>query len=164
MRFTSIGEHRCHTECGVGGLIVRGRLTHRRPADDGWVKDMMVSLVQEIALNCLQLGARTIGHVKALLQSKAGAIQADTIGIPQGVQVSGSLQYPSTCFEIRIHSVVPGLCEHAVKAATLEGLYETVEKTGFLFQQDAAQVYFEEFDALDLDMPYRQGNQRRIVP
>ena len=99
-----------------------------------------------IAEQCMDLGARCIGHIKSHIRTAAGTIKADTIGTSHGAFSHGQLTGTVTDLYLAINSIVQGIPEDAVKAATLEGLHEIAEQRGLMVVKEKEHTYFDEFD------------------
>ena len=136
----------CYTEYGVSGYGVAAKLSRKEQMNEGFVKNMAESMMVSIAQKCMELGARCIGHIKSHIRTDAGTIKADTIGASHGSYSKGHLTEPVTDLFIAINSIVQGIPEDAVKAATLEGLHEISEQRGLLVIKEKEHTYFDEFD------------------
>jgi hypothetical protein len=136
----------CYTEHGVSGYGVAVKLSRGEPMNDAFVKQMAETMMLAIAEKCLELGARCIGHIKSHWKTEAGTIKADTIGIAHGAYSSGGLSQPVKELFLAINSIVQGIPEEAVKAATLEGLHEVSEQRGLLVVKEMEHTYFDTFD------------------
>ncbi len=136
----------CYTEHGVSGYGVAAKLSRKEPMNEAFVKGMAENMMLAIADKCMELGARCIGHIKSHLRTEAGTIKADTIGTAHGSYSSGNLAQPVKDLYIAINSIIQGIPEEAVKAATLEGMHEVADQRGISVVKAKAPTYFDEFD------------------
>lgn len=136
----------CYTEHGVSGYGVAAKLSRSEPMNEPFVKAMAEKMMLTIATKCLELGAKCIGHIKSHLKTEAGTIKADTIGVGHGSYSSGQLSHPVRDLYIAINSIVQGIPEEAVKAATLEGMHEVAGQRGLSVVKEKEHTYFDEFD------------------
>jgi hypothetical protein len=143
---TTLDGSGCYTEHGVSGYGVAAKLSRKELMNEDFIKNMAESMMVSIAQNCLDLGARCIGHIKSHIRTEAGTIKADTIGTSHGSYSKGHLTKPVTSLFIAINSIVQGIPEEAVKAATLEGLHEISEQRGLSVIKEKEHTYFDEFD------------------
>ncbi len=143
---SELEEHGCYTEHGVSGYGVAAKLSRKEPMNEKFVKNMAESMMVSIARQCMDLGARCIGHIKSHIRTEAGTIKADTIGTSHGSYSHGQLTRPVTDLFIAINSIVQGIPEDAVKAATLEGMHEVSEQRGLMVVKEKEHTYFDEFD------------------
>ena len=138
---TAIDGNGCYTEHGVSGYGVAAKLSRKELMNEDFIKNMAESMMVSIAQNCMDLGARCIGHIKSHIRTEAGTIKADTIGVGHG-----SYSKPVADLFIAINSIVQGIPEEAVKAATLEGMHEVSEQRGLSVIKEKEHTYFDEFD------------------
>ncbi|MFZ3046581.1 MAG: hypothetical protein WA151_11765 [Desulfatirhabdiaceae bacterium] len=136
----------CYTEHGVSGYGVAAKVTHTEPMTEEFVKSMAEQMMLAIANKCIELGAKCIGHIKSHLRTEAGTIKADTIGVGHGCYSFGRLEHPVRDVFIAINSIVQGIPEDAVKAATLEGMHDVADQYGLLVVKEKEHTYFDEFD------------------
>jgi hypothetical protein len=113
---------------------------------DGFVKKLGESIMLSIAAKCNELGARAIGHIKSYMETQAGMVRADTIGVSHGVYSAGNLAYPVKQISMGINCVIPGIFEEALKAAALEGLLEAAEERGISVVKEKERSYFDAID------------------
>ena len=73
-------------------------------------------------------------------------IKADTIGTSHGAYSTGMLSEPVKDLYIAINSIIQGIPEDAVKAATLEGMHEVADQRGLTVVKEKEHTYFDEFD------------------
>jgi hypothetical protein len=142
----TVNDIGCYTEHGVSGYGVAAKLSRRELMNESFVKNMAESMMLSIAEKCMDLGARCIGHIKSHIRTEAGTIKADTIGTAHGSYSKGHLTKPVTDVFIAINSIVQGIPEDAVKAATLEGMHEISEQRGLSVVKEKEHTYFDEFD------------------
>lgn len=140
-------ETGCYTDHGVSGYGVAVKLSRKSPMNDVFVKQMAEEMMKSIAAKCMDLGARTIGHIKSHIRTASGTIKADTIGIPH-IYSSGTLEYPVKDLYMAINSIVQGIPEAAVKAATLEGMHQVADDRDLTVVKEKEHTYFDEFDFL----------------
>jgi hypothetical protein len=143
---TTYGGPGCYTEHGVSGYGVAAKLSRKELMNENFVKNMAESMMVAIAQNCMDLGARCIGHIKSHIRTDAGTVKADTIGASHGSYSKGHLKQPVTELFIAINSIVQGIPEDAVKAATLEGMHEISAQRGLSVIKEKEHTYFDEFD------------------
>jgi len=136
----------CYTEHGVSGYGVAAKISRNEPMTEDFVKSMAENMMLAIAGKCMELGAKCIGHIKSHLRTEAGTIKADTIGVSHGSYSSGRLAHPVRDVFIAINSIVQGIPEDAVKAATLEGMHEVAGLHGLFVVKEKEHTYFDEFD------------------
>ncbi len=136
----------CYTEHGVSGYGVAAKISRSEPMTEDFVKSMAENMMLAIAGKCMELGAKCIGHIKSHLRTEAGTIKADTIGVSHGSYSSGQLAHPVRDIFIAINSIVQGIPEDAVKAATLEGMHEVAGLHGLFVVKEKEHTYFDEFD------------------
>jgi hypothetical protein len=142
----SIDNKGCYTEHGVSGYGVAAKLSRGEPMNEPFIKAMAEEMMLAIAKKCLELGAKCIGHIKSHLKTEAGTIKADTIGVGHGSYSSGQLTHPVRDLFLAINSIVQGIPEDAVKAATLEGMHEVAGERGLSVVKEKEHTYFDEFD------------------
>ena len=141
------GEMGCYTDHGVSGYGIAMRLSRQTAMSDSLVREMAEEIMLSIAGKCMELGARAIGHIKSHVQTEAGTIKADTIGVSHGAYSTGRFEYPVKDLFMAINSIVQGIPEEAVKAATLEGIHAVAEQKGISVVKEKEHTYFDEFDA-----------------
>ena len=153
----------CYTEHGVSGYGVGARLSRREPMNDAFVKEMAEAMMLSIAEKCMDLGARCIGHIKSHLKTEAGTVKADTIGVSHGSYSTGCLDHPVKEVFIAINSIVQGIPEDAVKAATLEGMHEVAERRGLAVIKEKEHAYFDEFDFVASKQDYIKQLKEQLM-
>jgi len=141
------GEMGCYTDHGVSGYGVAMILSRQTAMSDSIVRETAEEIMLSIAAKCMDLGARAIGHIKSHVRSEAGTIKADTIGVSHGAYSTGFFEYPVKDLFMAINSIVQGIPEEAVKAATLEGIHAVAEQKGISMVKEKEHIYFDEFDA-----------------
>jgi len=139
-------EKGCYTEHGVSGYGVAVKLSRSEPMGSSFVKEMAEEMMLVIARKCMELGARCIGHIKSHIRTEAGTIKADTIGVAHGAHSSGALHRQVTDLYMAVNSIIQGIKEDAVKAATLEGIHKVAEGHGLSVVKEKEHAYFDEFD------------------
>ena len=147
---TEIGntDKGCYTDHGVSGYGVAVRLTGKQAMAEEKVREIAESMMMSIAEKCMDLGARAIGHIKSHIRTECGTIKADTIGVSHGTYSSGSLAHPVKDLYVAINSIVQGIPEAAVKAATLEGIHEIADRNDIFVEKEKEHSYFDKFDFL----------------
>ena len=120
----------CYTEHGVSGYGVAAKLSRKELMNEDFVKTMAESMMVAIAQNCMDLGARCIGHIKSHIRTEAGTIKADTIGPSHGSYSQGHLSKSVKELLIAINSIVQGIPEDAVKTALLGNLMHAFQSRG----------------------------------
>ena len=115
---------------------------------------MAEKMMLSIAAKCLDLGAKCIGHIKSHIRTDAGTIKADTIGVGHGAFSTGRLTAPVKQLYVAINSIVQGIPEDAVKAATLEGMHEIAQQQGVSVVKEKEHTYFDEFDFVTSKQDY----------
>lgn len=142
----TLNEKGCYTEHGVSGYGVAVKVSRSEPMEEAFIKGLCETMVLSIAGKCIELGARCIGHIKSHVRTEAGTIKADTIGISHGAYSSGNIERPVKDIYMAINSIIQGIKEDAVKAATLEGVHEVAEREGLRVEKEKEHSYFDEFD------------------
>ncbi len=141
-----MAEKGCYSEHGVSGYGVAVKVSRAEPMDDAFIKGLCEELMLSVARKCMELGARCIGHIKSHVKTQWGTIKADTIGISHGAYSGGRVERPVGEFYLAVNSIVQGIKEDVVKAATLEGIHETVAERGLVVEKEKEHSYFDEFD------------------
>ena len=140
------GQLGCYTEHGVSGYGVAVKLNRNEAMNEAFLKSMAEKMMVLIAEKCMELGARCIGHIKSHLNTPAGTLKADTIGTAHGAFSTGTLTHSVKDVYLAVNSIVQGIPEDAVKAATLEGIHEVAEHLGLSVVKEKEHTYFDEFD------------------
>jgi len=154
MNTLSYTEKGCYTDHGVSGYGVAVRLIRKEPISEVLLKEIAEEMMLSIAKKCKELGARAIGHIKSHIMTEAGTIKADTIGVSHGAYSTGHLEHPVMDIYMAINSIVQGIPEEAVKAATLEGLHEVAEREDLTVVKEKEHTYFDEFDFMTTKQEY----------
>jgi hypothetical protein len=154
----------CYTEHGVSGYGVAAKITCSEPMSEEFVKSMAEGMMLAIAGKCMELGAKCIGHIKSHLRTEAGTIKADTIGVGHGSYSSGRLAHPVRDVFIAINSIVQGIPEEAVKAATLEGMHDVAGLHGLFVVKEKEHTYFDEFDFTASKQEYIKQLAEQLEP
>jgi hypothetical protein len=136
----------CYTEHGVSGYGVAVKVSRSEPMEDAFIKELCETIMLLIARKCIELGARCIGHIKSHARTEAGTIKADTIGISHGAYSSGRVERPVKDIYLAVNSIVQGIKEDTVKAATLDGIHEVAQQRGLAVEMQKEHSYFDEFD------------------
>lgn len=161
---TSYDGPGCYTEHGVSGYGVAAKLSRKESMNENFVKNLAESMMVAIAQNCMDLGARCIGHIKSHIRTDAGTIKADTIGASHGSYSKGQLTKPVKDLYIAINSIVQGIPEDAVKAATLEGMHVISEQRGLSVIKEKEHTYFDEFDFVASKQDYIKQLEEQLKP
>jgi hypothetical protein len=154
----------CYTEHGVSGYGVAAKISRNEPMTEDFVKSMAENMMIVIAGKCMELGAKCIGHIKSHLRTEAGTIKADTIGVGHGSYSSGRLSHPVRDVFIAINSIVQGIPEDAVKAATLEGMHDVAGQHGLFVVKEKEHTYFDEFDFTASKQDYIKQLSEQLDP
>lgn len=152
----------CYTEHGVSGYGVAAKLSRDEPMDEAFLKSMAERMMLAIADKCTDLGARCIGHIKSHLKTPNGTVKADTIGTAHGAYSKGHLNAPVRELFIAINSIVQGIPEDAVKAATLEGMHEVADALSVTVEKEKEHTYFDEFDFVASKKDYIRQLQEQL--
>lgn len=152
----------CYTEHGVSGYGVAAKLSRPDAMDEAFLKAMAEKMMLAIAEKCVDLGAKCIGHIKSHLKTPAGTIKADTIGVAHGSYSKGRLDEPVRELFIAINSIVQGIPEDAVKAATLEGMHEVADDLSITVEKEKEHTYFDEFDFVASKKDYVQQLKEQL--
>ena len=139
-------EKGCYTEHGVSGYGVAVKVSRDEPMEDAFIKELCETIMLLIARKCMELGARCIGHIKSHVKTEAGTIKADTIGISHGAYSSGRVERPVKDIYMAVNSIVQGIKEDAVRAATLDGIHDVAHQKGLAVEKQKEHSYFDEFD------------------
>lgn len=143
---TGIWERGCYTQNGVSCYGVALKISRKASMNDILIRKMAEEMMLSIAGKCMELRARSIGHIKSVIITEAGIVKADTIGVSHGAFSNGSLKYPVKFFHMAIKSIVHGIPEEAVKAATLEGIHQAAEEHELLVVKEKEHMFFDEFE------------------
>lgn len=147
-------ESGCYTEHGVSGYGVAAKLSREQAMDTAFLKQTAEDVMQLIAEKAMAAGARCIGHIKSHIRTEAGTLKADTIGVDHGTYSTGKLSHEVTEVYMAINSIIQGIKEEVVKAATLDGLHEIAEKKGIRVIKEKEHTYFDEFDFVTSKQDY----------
>jgi len=153
----------CYTEHGVSGYGVAAKLSRKEPMNEAFVKGMAENMMLTIADKCMELGARCIGHIKSHIKTGVGTIKADTIGVAHGSYSSGTLSAPVKDLYLAINSIVQGIPEEAVKAATLEGMHEVADQRGLSVVKEKEHAYFDAFDFVASKQDYVKQLEEQLA-
>jgi hypothetical protein len=140
-------ERGCYTDHGVSGYSVAAKFSKNALMGDDFVREVAEVMMLSIAEKCEELGARAIGHIKSFIKTDAGTVKADTIGISHGAYSFGYFEHSVKNFYMAVNSVVQGIPEGAVKAATLEGMHQVADRYGLAVVKEKDHAYFDAFDA-----------------
>ncbi len=149
-------EKGCYTEHGVSGYGVAVKVSRSEPMEDAFIKELCETIMLLIARKCIDLGARCIGHIKSHVRTEAGTIKADTIGISHGAYSSGRVERPVKDIYMAVNSIVQGIKEDAVKAATLGGIHDVAQQRCLAVEKQKEHSYFDEFDFVASKQEYIQ--------
>lgn len=143
-----LSEPGCYTDYGVSGYGVSLKLSRKAPMNQAAVRDMAESMMLSIAARCAELGVRAIGHIKSFVRTEAGTVKADTIGIAHGVYSEGQIAHAVKVLHMVVNTVVMGIPEPAVKAASLEGIHQVADRCGLAVIKEQEHAYFDAFNAM----------------
>lgn len=146
----------CYTDHGVTGYGIAVRMSREEAMSEALIKEIAEAMMMSIAEKCMELGARAIGHIKSHVRTDCGTIRADTIGVSHGTYSTGKLAHPVNDLAMAINSIVQGIPEPAVKAATLEGIHEVADQYHVLLVKEKEHSYFDEFDFLISDEEHQR--------
>jgi hypothetical protein len=152
----------CYTEHGVSGYGVAAKLSSSEAMNEAYVKALAEKMMLSIAHKCLDLGAKCIGHIKSHLKSASGIIKADTIGVEHGAYSTGQMSQPVNDLYIAVNTIVQGIPEVAVKAATLEGIHDVAQERGLTIVKEKEHTYFDEFDFVASKKDYIKQLQEQL--
>jgi hypothetical protein len=152
----------CYTEHGVSGYGVAAKLSRGESMNEAVIKSMAEKMMLSIAERCMDLGAKCIGHIKSHLHTPAGTLKADTIGTARGAYSKGSLSGPVREMYIAVNSIVQGIPEDAVKAATLDGMHAVADEYGLTVVKEKEHTYFDEFDFVASKQDYIRQLQDQL--
>ncbi|GAB4251588.1 MAG: hypothetical protein Kow00129_12450 [Thermoleophilia bacterium] len=136
----------CYLDHGVSGYGVAIKFHGDEAVAAQEIADLLREMMDAIAADCVDRGARFIGHIKSHLVSAQGNLKADTIGIRHPAVVQGSLSGPAKDLYIAINSIVQGIAEADVKDATLGAAHRLAERHGFRVVKEREHMYFDEYD------------------
>ncbi|MBU2604199.1 MAG: hypothetical protein KKA32_18885 [Actinobacteria bacterium] len=136
----------CYLDHGVSGYGVAVKLHHDRPVEPQEVGDLLREMMDAIARDCVERGAKFIGHIKSHLMCAQGSLKADTIGIGHPAALHGELSGPSNDLYVAINSIVQGITEAQVKEATLGSAHRLAEERGFRVVLEKEHLYFDKYD------------------
>jgi hypothetical protein len=111
------------------GVVLR--LTGKKVADVERLKAMLREIVTEIARDCMDRGAMSIGHIKLHLKTPSGSIKADIVRLKQGAYVEGNVEKSERSGILIINSIVLGFNKGRIAETTLEAARKVLEKYGF---------------------------------
>ena len=135
----------CYVRHGFSGYGVAAKLSRPDSMDEPFVKALAEALMQEIARQCMAMGAGCIGHIKSHIRTAAGTIRADTIGGSHGTYSRGRLVQPVRELSITVNTIVQGISEEAAKAATLEGMRHVTAAWAIRIEKEREHSYFDAF-------------------
>lgn len=139
-------ESACYFNHGVSGYGVAAKLSREAVMEEDFIKKVAEELMLAIAQNCMDRGARAIGHIKSHIRTEAGTIKADTIGVGHGAFSKGHLDHGVNNLYMAINSIVAGIPEDSVREATLDGLHQVVATEHISLEKEREHTYFDEFD------------------
>ncbi|MFC1833465.1 hypothetical protein ACFL2Q_01855 [Thermodesulfobacteriota bacterium] len=153
----------CYTEHGVSGYGVAVKLASESAMDEATVKATAEKIMMIVAQNCMDRGARCIGHIKSHVRTDAGTIKADTIGIEHGTYSTGHLEHPVTQMYMAVNSIVQGIHQDEVRIATLDGIHEGAEGQQLAVTTEKEHAYFDEFDFMASKEEYRRQLEEQLA-
>jgi hypothetical protein len=135
----------CYLEYGIGSYAVTFDLFQSKPVSPEELGRMSRDLMLRIADNCVEKGAKYIGHIKSYLKAEEEEIKADTIGVKHGAHVESTISKPLKKARLFVSSVVRGIDKSKVQKATLEAIYEIVRAYGFNINVDKEHLYYDDY-------------------
>ena len=156
-------ESGCYIAHGVSGYGVAVKLTRSEPMDEASVKAMAETMMLTIARNCVDLGARCIGHIKSHVRTDAGTIKADTIGVSHGAFSVGTLDHDVKSLYMAVNSIVQGVHQDKVREATIKGIHDVAEGACFTVEKEKEHAYFDEFDFTTSKEEYRKQLEEQLA-
>lgn len=136
----------CYLDHGVSGYGVAVKLHHERPVEGHLVGDLLREMMDAIARDCVERGARFIGHIKSHLVCAQGTLKSDTIGIGHPAELHGELSGPAKDVYVAVNSIVQGITEGQVKEATLGATHRLAAEYGFRVMMEKEHMYFDQYD------------------
>jgi hypothetical protein len=136
----------CYLDHGVSGYGVAVKLHHDRPVEPALVGGLLKDMMDAIARDCVDRGARFIGHIKSHLVCAQGTLKSDTIGIGHPAELHGELSGPAKDLYVAVNSIVQGITEEQVREATLGATHRLAEEHGFRVALEKEHLYFDEYD------------------
>lgn len=136
----------CYLDHGVSGYGVAVKLHHEQPVEARVVGELLRETMDAIAHDCVERGARFIGHIKSHLVCAQGTLKSDTIGIGHPAMLHGELSGPAKDLFVAVNSIVQGITEAQVKEATLAATHRLAEQHGFRVMMEKEHMYFDQYD------------------
>jgi hypothetical protein len=136
----------CYLDHGVSGYGVAVKLHQDRPVEPELVGGLLRDMMDAIARDCVDRGARFIGHIKSHLVCAQGTLKSDTIGIGHPAELHGELSGPAKDLYVAVNSIVQGITEEQVRQATLDSTHKLAESHGFRVVMEKEHLYFDEYD------------------
>ncbi|MHB1344109.1 MAG: hypothetical protein ACYCX3_07090 [Thermoleophilia bacterium] len=136
----------CYLDHGVSGYGVAVKLHHEAPVEASVVGELLREMMDAIARDCMERGARFIGHIKSHLVCAQGTLKSDTIGIGHPAALHGELSGPAKDLYVAVNSIVQGISEEQVKEATLGAAHRLAEEHGFRVMMEKEHMYFDQYD------------------
>jgi len=140
-------SHNHHTHNGPGNH--EPSMTHHEPEIDAQgygtmlridaskavgphrLEAMLGEVVMAIALECMQKGAKAIGHIKSNLSTSAGYVKADVVRVKDGAYTESNLEKPGDGGDLVINSIVLGLEKEKIAEITLRLTKSILKSYGF---------------------------------
>jgi hypothetical protein len=116
---------------GIHAYSIASVLSRDTMIEDVELKRFATKLMTLISEQCMEEGARDIGHIKAYIEYGTGFLFVDTLGDPSDVTIEGRTGDPSLSFRIVINSVIYGLEEEKIKKATRDAIEKVSAKFKF---------------------------------
>jgi hypothetical protein len=135
----------CYLEYGIGSYDVAFDLFQSKPVSPEAVSRMLRDLMLRIADNCVEKGAKYIGHIKSYLKAEEGEIRADTIGAKHDANVESTIYKHIKDARLVVNSIVQGIDKGEVQRATLEAIYEITKAYGFNMEVDKEHLYYDDY-------------------
>ena len=115
----------------VRGYGVKLKISADRDVEPNEVMEAVGEVMSGIAVDCMERGAVTIGHVKSYLKAQSGFVKSDTIGPKYGVNVQGELKGPVRSASFVLNAIIVGLNREAIREISLRSAQEILAKHGF---------------------------------
>lgn len=115
-------------------------LSRPRDIDSAELRRFAGELMNSISASCVRHGGKVIGHIKAYMEHRTGFLHANTVGEAADVTVNGRDGNPTDRFRLVVNSIVYGISEESLKAATVEGIEAASGIFGFDTKIDSRTV------------------------
>jgi len=92
-----------------------------------WEK-LMTRIIEDIAIETADLGARHIGHIKGVFNTPRGIVRGSLVDIDQGVDILSTLKEPVDKAELVINAIVSDIDKEELKDVVLDVLDDALRK------------------------------------